>query len=58
MQQYNQQEHQKTNYNKQQFPPVQQIHEPIQRKQITLPEDHDYKYFQQEQKQLQRKYLE
>jgi hypothetical protein len=28
-----------TDYNKQQFPPVPQLHEPIQRNQITLPED-------------------
>ena len=47
-----------TDYNKQQFPPVPQLHEPIQRNQITLPEDLEFKYFQQEQKQLQRKYLE
>jgi hypothetical protein len=47
-----------TDYNKQQFPPVPQLHEPIQREQITLPEDLEFRYFQQEQKQLQRKYLE
>jgi hypothetical protein len=47
-----------TDYNKQRFPPVPQLHEPIQREQITLPEDLEYKYLQQEQKQLQRKYRE
>ena len=47
-----------TDYNKQRFPPVPQLHEPIQREQITLPEDLEYRYLQQEQKQLQRKYRE
>jgi len=47
-----------TDYNKQQFPPVPQLHEPIQRENILTHEDIIYKDFQQEQKQLQRKYLE
>ena len=47
-----------TDYNKQRFPPVPQLHEPIQREKITLPEDLEYKFLQQEQKQLQRKHLE
>ena len=47
-----------TDYNKQQFPPVPQLHEPIKREHITLPEDLQYRYLQQEQKQLQRKHRE
>ena len=47
-----------TDYNKQRFPPVPQLHEPIQREKITLPEDLEYRFLQQEQKQLQRKHLE
>ena len=47
-----------TDYNKQRFPPVPQLHEPIQREHITTNEDIEYRYLQQQQKQLQRKHLE
>ncbi len=47
-----------TDYNKQQFPSVPQLHEPIQREPITTHEHLQYRYLQQEHKQLQRKHLE
>jgi hypothetical protein len=40
------------------FPQVPQLHEPILQEHVTTPENPEYRFLQQEQKQLQRKYRE